>query len=739
MIVATTRHGEEVMKDLYRRMQKSGQYDFAIDTETQPKHPYTGKKDALIIGRMEIIIFSICYRGISYSFPTDRFLSGYPSMEEWADVLRPYVEDKSIRKVMHNANYDLSTFMTSTTLDKWNNVHCTMIGAWLAREYVEKSLKERAPFYGRYIQKTAGIEFTDLQDLSTYAEMDVVVTDELYQMQAYGKVKRPCVIEHVDEKGEIVKTKSEFAESLLDGKKLRDVVTIVDGESLTRLNKCILSVQEIPAMRCNVRAELLGFPINRFAVFSARKKLLRSLNDALKSVYQTAGRKFNLRSTKQLAEVMTELGIDSPVKSKKTGAPSFSAQALVKLAGTHSIIDQIQTYKDLDKTMSVYVGDGDKKHGLLEYTDPDDKIHCTINSVGAVTGRCSCSNPNLTQIPSRKDTFKLKDCFVSTASMQSIARSRLMAMEPDEALAVLKKMPREKREVLLCLDYSQLEIRIMALLCKDPLMTEVLCDPKGDIHQTTADHFGVPRNPAAKNLNFLLLYGGQEYMLSEALSFMGVPTTKEQAAAYIRRHKETYPNVSAYRKWLLDAYKEDGFVEYFTGRTRTLEQTVNWGNRYEVHKAETTLGNNICQGSGQDFVKAAIIRADYNGVFPDKMMLDKGRKIYKGSRDDHFDMINEQVVPKVKNIRSLFKRHECRYLLQVHDEVIFTVDVRGAEECLKALGELMCLPHYLPGTTDYTVPLAAEGGIGLTWKQAKGGDAFKTVEARMENKYLTKI
>jgi DNA polymerase I-like protein with 3'-5' exonuclease and polymerase domains len=698
MLVTTLKHAALVKKRLENYWRLTGRRYFSYDTETKPRSGFE-YKDGLVIGRADISFWSMCFQGEAYSFPTSYFASRFLDPEDWADFYLDWFLDQSIIKVMHNANYDLNVLHYSKGIPTVRNIWDTMIARWKTCEYKEKSLKDSAPAYGRIWRLTKTVNFSDLNEVAEYAEMDVIQTDELFQNQYYGRVVRPKTIVHVNPEGKYVSTPQVLPVAPF---------TIKD-EVVRPFDRLWLRYLEFPVLRATIRAERRGFPIDVIALRKIRRNVNKDLQESLKTMYRMAGKVINLNSGKQLSEVCATLGIINPHKTDK-GAESWGAHALQKMKGVHPFTDALISYKALQKLSSVYIGTkdldpNDYKNadcGLEYYVSPvDGGIHCTMGTVAAVTGRNSASNPNLQQIPSRKDKYGIKSVFTAY---------------PVNIWARIPKRFRRDAQ-LIVLDYSQLEIRVMALLCKDKAMSKILSDPKGDIHQHTADQFGVARDPQAKNLNFLLLYGGGAYMLSETLTFQGVPVSKTECAEYIERHKLVYPRVSEFRFELLQEHQKNGFVQLFCGRRRTLPD-IDWEDERSIHKAETTLSNNVVQGSGQDFLKAAIIRADPGCISPDRelpkrMEMSRSHRLYLADK-----------AKQIEKYRKTLKSAEARFRLQVHDEAIFTSIPSASEECLHILADIMSWRHYFPSISGYNVPLVAEGGVGPTWKDAKSKDKY---------------
>lgn len=686
MIVTSLKHGKAVVKRLLSRMEKEKKFYFISDTETQAKPGFDGAKDAVVIGRMQIKVISVCYMGESYSFPTSIFSPNYPLAFEWLEIFAPIFDDPRIYKVNHYSNYDLNVFTTEGLRKPIKKIWCTMIGAWKACAAVEKGLKSRAPLYGRHLRKTTNVDFSNLRELSEYAEEDVVLTDELYQMQMYGYFVRPHSIHYLKSDGTFLVARNTMPVGRF----------VIKDEDLNGRERAEIKYQELPYLKANIRSEQRGFPFNTELLADIRKKIAQDKDESLKRVFKMAGRTLNIASSKQLGELLNELGIKS-IKKTKTGGDSYDSKSLFFIQDQHPIIPQIQEYKR-KSTLQNFIGDvnakkTEKKLGLAYFVAKDGRIRATANTVGAVTGRGTSSNPNLTQIPAAKDYYGIKRCFVPP-----------------------------KGQLLICLDYAQLELRVSALLHQDRAMSRILCDPEGDLHTYTAEEFSVDRDPTAKQINFLLVYGGGAYVLSEKLTTEGVPTDAHSADALINRYNQVYSDVQPWRKELLRFHEEHGFVRLFTGRHRALKH-VNWGDKREVHKAETTLANNVVQGSGQDFLKAAIIRSDPACYNPDKVYPMK-----RNCPPKHRAILKDQG-RKLEKYRREFKLAKCKWILQVHDESIWFADKSAAVDIANKLAEIMTWRHFIPPILPYSVPLVADGGVADNWKAAKAKDNPNRVHA----------
>ncbi len=402
MVVSTLAHGKLVFERLAK-------YPWVVlDTETEPKPPWKNKKDTITWGRMQITIFSACYRGESYSFPTSNFSPKYPTPRQWFQLLKPIALSKRIVKVFANANYDLTVFDTSIERLNWPALWDSMIGAWMANPGYAKGLKPRAALYGRFLQETKNIDFTNLVEVADYAEQDVVVADEMYQMQKFGFLDRPRKIFHVRSDGKHVSTVNPMPKT---------GCISIKNESLRPYDRSWLELIEIPVLRSTMRAQHTGFPMDLKYVRSIKKLLDADLEKLLKEIYKAAGKKLNLNSKAELEWLFDKLGIVNSHKTP-TGKMAAGKNILPKLLNQHPIIQSIINREKIETLMSFYFGAKDKKgedkaKGLEYFTNPDGRIHAMVKTTGTVTGRGSCSNPNLTQVPARADIYEIKKAFVA--------------------------------------------------------------------------------------------------------------------------------------------------------------------------------------------------------------------------------------------------------------------------------------------------------------------------------------
>lgn len=665
MIVKSIKHGRHVLKSLLLAKW------LAQDTETQPKPEWRDDpQSTLIYDRFQIKIFSICHKGISYSFPTDCIAPEYPSIDEWAEIFCEYfAKNPDCVCVYHNGNYDIRIL----TQSGWNNPRLfwdTMISSWMSNGNEDKGLKARAPFYGRYIRDTKTINFNDLAELADYAEGDVIVTDEIYQQHKFGEVVRPQRLVFMCENGNwSVPVKNPVGEFKISP----------PTEKLTAFDRMFLQRQEFPILRSTIEAENHGVPFNLQKLKGIRAQMTKDLEDVTKRIYRHAGRKFQLTSNKQKIEVLTELGLNITKKTKK-GAPSVNFDSMLSLQGQHPIIQEFMDFSKIEKLRSTYIGE----EGFEYYYNPKTGcIHPSLNTVGAVTGRFSSSMPNLQNVPARNDRYKIRECFEAP-----------------------------KGQLFVCMDFSQIELRIMALLCKDPKMCKVLNDPQGDLHQQTADGMHVPRDPSAKQCNFLLIFRGGAYALQTGLRMAGQNESEETCQGYVDGFDRLYPNVRAFWEHQDEFHRKNGFVYLLTGRRRVIED-LDSQNRWKRHQAECQLANNTVQGSAQDVAKALIIRTSINRPNFDKIMAEDS------SLPREHRLVLKDYAHNVEKFRKEFRLAKIKWRLQVHDEVLHTCDSHAALDVGNRISEMMTWRPYFAPITTMDVALRGEGGVGPTWGLAK--------------------
>lgn len=333
---------------------------------------------------------------------------------------------------------------------------------------------------------------------------------------------------------------------------------------------------EMPLLLVLLAMELNGVAVDREALMEMSRELGEGVEGLTQRITELAGGPFNINSTQQLREILFErLGLPV-IKRTKTG-PSTDAEVLEELAPRHEIVALILEYRQMTKLKSTYTD------GLLPLIADDGKIHATFGQMVASTGRLSCSDPNLQNIPIRLEAGRrLRKVFRPSA--------------PDRLLVTA--------------DYSQIELRVLAHLSGDTTMLEAFATGQ-DIHtQTASEVFGL--SPAevtsdlrrkAKAVNFGIVYGISDFGLARDLG-IAVPEAKE----IIFRYFDRYPGVKAYLEGAVAQATDTGYASTLLGRRRYLPD-LHHRNRTVRSFAERTAMNTPIQGSAADILKVAMVRA----------------------------------------------------------------------------------------------------------------------------------
>ncbi len=391
------------------------------------------------------------------------------------------------------------------------------------------------------------------------------------------------------------------------------------------------------------RMEQTGILVDKAQLGTMAAKMLGEIERLTASIHSLAGHEFNINSPQQLGKVLfEELGLQAGGRTR-TKQQSTAADVLEGLAEEgHAIAQQTLEYRQLTKLKSTYV---DALPTMI--SAGTGRVHTTFNQCGAATGRLSSGNPNLQNIPIRTELGReIRAAFVP---------------EPGWQLVVA--------------DYSQIELRLLAHMSRDKVLTEAFINGE-DIHtRTAAEVFGVPpmmvtpemrRN--AKAVNFGIVYGQTAFGLA---SQIGV--SRAEADTYIRSYFSRYSGV---RKWLdatIAQTRRDGYVSTLHGRRRPIPD-IQSRNPNARGFAERTAVNTPLQGTAADLIKVAMIRIDR--------------------------LLREEA-------------WQSRLLLQVHDELVLEAPEAEAPRLAKMVKREMESVYKL------AVPLIVDTGTGTNWRDAK--------------------
>lgn len=391
----------------------------------------------------------------------------------------------------------------------------------------------------------------------------------------------------------------------------------------------ILAAIETAGMKVDVEA------LNKFSDYISRE--LETLRE---KIYGIAGREFNIGSPKQVGEVFAELNIATGKKTA-TGQISTSRDVLDALAVDYEIAQFIIDYREMDKLKATYAD------ALPKMVNTDGRVHGVLNQAVAATGRLSSTEPNLQNIPIRTELGqRIRSAFIP-----------------------------EKGNVLIAADYSQLELRILAHITKDPVMLEAY-QKNEDIHAKTARLvFGATddkdlkeKRRLAKIVNFGIAYALEAFGLSQRVGI-----SRADARKVIDDYFETYKGIRAYMDRTPDEAREKGYNTSLFGRRRYYPG-INDRNYTVRSRAEREAINMPIQGTASDIVKIAMINV-FNAL-------------------------------KIEGLKT-------EMIMQVHDELLFEApmdEVKKASEIIK---------REMEAAATLDVPLVAEIGIGDDWMNAK--------------------
>ncbi len=379
---------------------------------------------------------------------------------------------------------------------------------------------------------------------------------------------------------------------------------------------------EMPLIYVLVEMEVTGVKLDTVALKQSSEELTAALNNLEKEIYELAGVKFNINSSKQVGEVLFEhLKIEEKAKKTKTGSYSTSEDILEKMRSKHPVVGKLLEYRGLKKLLSTYID------ALPELINPETgKIHTSFNQTVTATGRLSSTNPNLQNIPIRDE----------------LGREIRKAFIPDNEDCTFFSA-----------DYSQIELRIMAHLSQDEHMIEAFRSG-ADIHSATAAKiYGIPVEEVtgdmrrkAKTANFGIIYGISIFGLAERLN---IP--RAESKELIEGYFKSYPGVRDYMDESIRIAKEKGYVETIFKRKRYLPD-INSHNAIVRGYAERNAINAPIQGSAADIIKVAMVRI-YNRFeeegLKSKMILQVHDELNFNVCQDEQEKVRQIVLEEMEN------------------------------------------------------------------------------------------
>ncbi len=525
------------------------------------------------------------------------------------EALRPAMTDPSKRKIGHNLKYDWLV-LAENGLEVTPLTFDTMIAEWVADPSTRHlGLKDMAKIY-------LGTSMTHIEELIGKGKNQISMADvPIDQAAPYAAADANFTLGLYP----IMQKKLEKT----SGRKLFDEI-------------------EMPLIPVLGRMEQAGIALDVPFFEKMSVELNEGLVDLEQKVIQAVGYQFNLNSTQQLSKVLFEtLKLDPPDRTRKTASGHFSTSAdvLNELSGRHPVVDWILEFRELAKLKSTYV------EALPAEVNPrTGRVHTSFSQTGSVTGRLASSEPNLQNIPTRTDLGRrVREGFIAQPGWG-----------------------------LLSVDYSQIELRIVAAMSQDEAMLAAFTAGQ-DIHAATAAAIlGIPLGEVtkdqrrhAKAINFGLIYGMSSFGLSRTTDL-----TLGEAENFVKSYFQQFPGVKSYLDGIRRLATEQGYVETLLGRRRYFPNLRGQMNQNMRNREEREAINAPIQGTAADIMKMAMI------LLP--------------------PALKKAGVP-------------ARMLLQVHDELVLEVEEPALQETVRIVQGVM------ENAYAFSVPLITEARWGVNW------------------------
>ncbi len=529
--------------------------------------------------------------------------------EEVFEALRALLTSPQVAKIGHNLKYD-ALVLENQGLPVTPLTFDTMIAAWLVQpENYNLGLKELAQSY-------LDVQMTHIEAL-------------------IGKGKNQLTMDRVP-----IETVAAYAAA--DAEICLRLMPLL-RERLEQVNATRLFEEiEMPLVPVLGMMERNGVMLDVPFLKQMSHELSRRMQAIEKDIFQIVGYSFNLNSTQQLSKVLFEtLRLEPPDRRKKTASGHYSTSAgvLEELRDQHPVVDQILEYRELAKLKSTYVD------ALPQQINPrTGRVHTSYNQTGSVTGRLASSDPNLQNIPTRTETGRLvRNAFIAAPGYR-----------------------------LLSVDYSQIELRIVAHMAQDEAMLTAFRAGQ-DIHAATAaaiygvslDQVTKEQRRHAKAINFGLIYGMSAFGLHRSTDL-----TLAEAENFVKAYFQQFPAVKAFLDGLRRQASRQGYVETLLGRRRYFPNLKSNANPALRAREEREAINAPVQGTAADIMKLAMVR-----------------------------------LPPALKAAGL----GARMLLQVHDELVLEVPENERDETVRVVREVMENAYPL------SIPLVTEARWGQNW------------------------
>ncbi|HRU64843.1 MAG TPA: DNA polymerase I [Spirochaetota bacterium] len=552
----------------------------SVDTETDSLKPI----EANLVG----ISFSVKENSGFFLPLASRglFSESFIPPQESLPEIKKILEDQSIKKVGQNIKYDLLVF-DNAGISLEGIYFDTMIASYLINpserrhnldDLAEEYLNYKTITYKELVgtgKNAIPITEVPLDRLALYAIEDADIAYRLYLI----------------------------LEELLEKNSLRELFDKI----------------EMPLMPVLAEMEKVGVKIDIEHFDAMKKDTAAKLSEVEERIYELAGQKFNINSTRELSSILFDKLKLKSVKKTKTGF-STDIQVLETLKNEHEIVQHLISYRTLSKLQSTYI---ESLPSLI--SKKTGRIHTSYNQTVTATGRLSSSDPNLQNIPVRDDFGRqLRKGFIA-----------------------------EKGFLLMSADYSQIELRLAAHYSNDSNMLAAFRDGV-DIHNLTASSvFGVPFNEItpdmrrqAKIINFATIYGVSPYGLSQQADI-----SVQEAAFFIKKYFETYPGFKDYIDRTIEFARKNGYVETLMGRRRPVPE-INSSNQFRREGAERVAINTPLQGTSADMIKIAMINI-HNEIkrlnLKSRMIMQVHDELVFEVKEDEMEYMKSMVKDKMEN------------------------------------------------------------------------------------------
>lgn len=521
---------EKELDQLIEKLQK--EKEICFDTETTALHPL----------KAELVGMGFCYRPEeAWYIPTN----GKLGLQTVLEKVKPLLQNPKIGFYGHNMKYDYQV-MLNYQIRIANISFDTIIASYL-------------------LNSNSRQHSLDYLALHFFNKVKIPTSDLI------GKGKKQITMKEV-----AIEKVSDYCSEDVDYTcrlKLLFEKQLKERKLQTLFNKI-----ELPLLPILAQMERHGLFLDTPCLEKMRVEVTRELEQLTKAIYELAGEEFNINSPKQLSGILFEKMRIPPPKKTATGY-STNAEVLETLKTEHPIAEKVLEYRILEKLRSTYI------EALPQTVNPNtERVHCTFTQFVTATGRLSCQDPNLQNIPIRTELGRgIREAF----------------------------RPEKKGWSYLSADYSQIELRLVAHFSEDPNMIKAFQEGE-DIHaHTAATIFGVPIDQVtkemryrAKAVNFGIIYGQQAFGLARELGI-----DYHEAKDFINMYFQNFPKVKEYLESCKEKARKEGKAVTYTGRERALPEITS-KNPQIRNSAERLAINTPLQGSAADIIKTAMITID---------------------------------------------------------------------------------------------------------------------------------